>query len=141
MERNIGFSSPGPSMSNSDHRLRLRTCPARTDRGCRRSIWHCWSCRSRSSQGLGHYWISVTGDLRFSVKRRMLQEAVALFLDHGVTLATQLFQFWPVQHRDLPAAVFDHAKLLQLAGGFGDAFTTHAEHVGDELLRHGQLVD
>jgi hypothetical protein len=26
---------------NSDQRLKLRTRQARTDRGCRRSIWHC----------------------------------------------------------------------------------------------------
>ena len=30
--------------------------------------------------------------------------------------------------------------LLELAGGLGDAFAPHAEHVRDEFLGHGQLV-
>src|SRR5882762_5177133 len=75
-----------------------------------------------------------------SLKHRARQEAIALFPDHGITLATQLFQPWPVQHRDLPADIADNTELVQFAGGFGDPFTAHAEHVGDELLGHGQLV-
>ena len=55
---------------------------------------------------------------RARVRRR--QQAIAFFLNHGVTLATQLLQLCPVQHRDLPAPVFDHANLLQLAGGIGE---------------------
>ena len=40
----------------------------------------------------------------------------------------------------MPAAVANHAELLQLAGRFGHAFAAHAEHVGDQFLRHVQLV-
>ena len=40
----------------------------------------------------------------------------------------------------MPTAVFDHTELLQLAGGFGDTLTADAKHVGDQFLRHGQLV-
>ena len=68
------------------------------------------------------------------------QEAIAFFLHHRITLATQLFQLWPVEYRDLPTDVTDDTELVQLAGGFGDPFTAHAEHVGDELLGHGQVV-
>src|ERR1700680_2294434 len=75
-----------------------------------------------------------------SLKHRWRQETIALFLNHGITLATQLFQPRPVQYRDLSTDVADNTELVQLAGGFGDAFTAHAEHIGDELLGHGQLV-
>ena len=70
----------------------------------------------------------------------MRQQTIALFLDHGEAFTTQRFQFWPVQHRNLPTVVFDHAKPLQPAGGFPYPFTAYAEHVGDQFLRHGQLV-
>jgi len=30
--------------------------------------------------------------------------------------------------------------VLQLAGGLGHAFAAHAEHAGDQLLRHDQLA-
>ena len=38
------------------------------------------------------------------------------------------------------AAVSDQSRRLQLSGGFGDAFAAHAEHVGDQFLRHRKLV-
>jgi diguanylate cyclase len=36
--------------------------------------------------------------------------------------------------------VMDHAQPVQLAGGLGDAFAAHAQHVRDQLLGHHQLV-
>ena len=75
-----------------------------------------------------------------SLKHVRRQEAIAFLLDHGITLATQLFQLWPVQYRDLPTDVADNTELVQFTGGFGDPFSAHAEHVGDELLGHDQLV-
>jgi hypothetical protein len=75
-----------------------------------------------------------------SLKRRTRQEAIGFLSHHGITLATQLFQLGAVQYRDVPTRVADYAELVQLASGFGDAFTAHAEHVGDELLRHDQLI-
>src|ERR1700730_14345753 len=60
------------------------------------------------------------------------QEAIAFFLDHAITLATQLFQLGPVEHRDLPTDVADDTELVQFAGGFGDPFPTYPQHVGDE---------
>ena len=36
---------------------------------------------------------------------RSRQQAIGFFLDHGIALATHLFQFGPVQHRDLPTRV------------------------------------
>jgi hypothetical protein len=40
----------------------------------------------------------------------------------------------------MSAVVLDHTELLELAGGVGDAFTSDAEHVGDEFLSHDQLI-
>jgi hypothetical protein len=54
------------------------------------------------------------------------QQAIGFSLDHRITLTTQLFQLGSVQHCDLPAAVLDHAEILQFASRFGDAFTADA---------------
>jgi hypothetical protein len=37
------------------------------------------------------------------------------------------------------APIADHPGFLQLAGRLGHALAPHAEHVGDQLLRHGDL--
>src|SRR6185312_11220027 len=62
------------------------------------------------------------------------QQAVGFLLDHGIALAAELFQARPVQHCNVSTLIGDHTELLQLAGGLGDAFAAHAEHVSDELL-------
>jgi hypothetical protein len=88
--------------------------------------------------------LRTSGGIRLKQSRlnrlRTRQQAIGFFLDHGVTLATQLFQFWPVQYRDLAAGVADDPEFVQLARGLGDTFTAHAEHVGDKFLGHSQLV-
>jgi len=66
--------------------------------------------------------------------------AIDFILDHGITLAAQLLKPGPVQHGDVPVAVFDHPEFLQLTGGLADAFAAHAQHVGDQFLGHGQCV-
>ena len=43
------------------------------------------------------------------------KEAIRLLLDDGETLATQLLESGSVEHRDMSAAVFDHAVLVQAA--------------------------
>jgi len=40
----------------------------------------------------------------------------------------------------VPAVIIDYTEFLQLAGRFGNAFTPHTEHVGNQFLGHGQLV-
>ena len=64
-------------------------------------------------------------------------QPIGFFLNHGIALARELFEPLPVQHRNDPARVGDHAQLLQLAGGVGDTLAAYAQHVRDELLRHG----
>ena len=57
-----------------------------------------------------------------------------------VAFAGPCFQAGAVGDGDVAAAVFDHALALQFAGGFGNAFAAYAEHVGNQLLGHFQLV-
>ena len=45
---------------------------------------------------------------------RLRQQSIRLPLDHGVAFATHRFELWPVQYRDMPAAVVDRPGLLQL---------------------------
>ena len=61
--------------------------------------------------------------------RRLLarQQAIGFLLDHGIALATQFFQLGPVQYGNLPAGVADDTELIQLAGCFGNTFTTYGK--------------
>jgi len=68
------------------------------------------------------------------------KQAVVLFLDHGVAFAGALLESGAINDRDVAALVADQSGLLQVAGGFSDALAAHAEHVGDQLLRHRQLI-
>src|ERR1700676_2047953 len=76
------------------------------------------------------------GELRDDVG----QETIELRLDHLVALTGPRLQARAIEHRDLASPVTDQPGVLQLPGGFGDAFTTHAEHVGDQFLGHGEFV-
>jgi hypothetical protein len=68
------------------------------------------------------------------------QKAVEFALDEAVAFACTCFEAGAVEHLDVAAAVMNQAFVVQLAGCFGNAFAAHAEHVGDQLLGHGQIV-
>jgi hypothetical protein len=51
-----------------------------------------------------------------------------------------LLQTEPVQHADVPPAILDQARPLQLQGGPGHALATHAQHAGNALLRDQHFV-
>lgn len=68
------------------------------------------------------------------------QETVELLLDHRITFAGPRFQAQAIEHLDAATTIFDQPSVLQIAGRLGHAFTAHAQHVGDQLLRHHQLV-
>jgi len=57
-----------------------------------------------------------------------------------IALAHPRFQAGAVEHLDAAARVADQVGLLQLQRPFGHAFPAHAEHVGDQLLGHRELV-
>src|SRR6202790_3165297 len=76
------------------------------------------------------------GELRDDVG----QETIELRLDHLVALARPRLQTRAIEHGDPASLVTDQPSALQLPGGFGDAFTAHAQHIGDQFLGHGELV-
>src|SRR6202158_5835276 len=76
------------------------------------------------------------GELRNDVG----QETIELRLDHLVALTGPRLQAWAIEHGDPASLVTDQPSALQLPGGFGGAFTAHAQHVGDQFLGHGELV-
>src|SRR6202521_59477 len=76
------------------------------------------------------------GELRNNVR----QETIELRLDHLVALTGPRLQARAIEHRDLASLVTDQPGVLQLAGGFGNAFAAHAQHVGDQFLGHGEFV-
>lgn len=51
-----------------------------------------------------------------------------------------IFQANPVEYSNMPMAVADQARGLELQGGLGHAGAPHPEHVGNEFLRHRQLA-
>ena len=71
---------------------------------------------------------------------RQPHQAVGFIFNHGITLARQPFQTVPVQHSDPPSIVADDACSLQLPRRLRHTFAAYAQHVRNELLRHGQLV-
>src|SRR5450755_2131627 len=83
---------------------------------------------------------SVSGRRHSRVTGEKWHQPLGFLPDHGVTLAAELLQYAPVQQRDLAAAVFDRALLLQFAGGLGDAFAANTEHVRHQFLGHGYAV-
>jgi hypothetical protein len=68
------------------------------------------------------------------------QQSVYFLLDHGVAFACVGLQSGPIKHFDVATAVTDQARALQFPGRFCNAFSAHAEHAGDQFLRHDQLV-
>ena len=68
------------------------------------------------------------------------KQAIAFLLDHRVALTRSGLQAGTIEHRDVAAIILNQTSLLQLAGGLGDTFATHTEHVGDQFLGHDQLV-
>src|SRR5450631_4878630 len=68
------------------------------------------------------------------------QQAVIFFFYDRVALAGTLFQSRAVEHPDMSARVTDQSRLLQAKRRLGHPFATHAQHVGDQLLRHHKLV-
>jgi hypothetical protein len=68
------------------------------------------------------------------------QQPMALFVDDGVTLATQPLEFRTIEHAYATALVIDDVKLVQFSCSFGHALPAHPKHVGDEFLSHVHLI-
>src|ERR1700676_4042779 len=76
------------------------------------------------------------GELRNDVG----QETIELRLYYLVALTGPRLQTRAIEHADPASLVTDQPGVLQLPGGFGDAFAAHAQHVGDQFLGHGEFV-
>lgn len=61
---------------------------------------------------------------------RVREQAIELLLDYRVALTGPCLQARPVTQGDVAAVVLDQAGPLHLAGGLGDPFSAHPEHVG-----------
>lgn len=75
-----------------------------------------------------------------SCREEVGQKPVALPFDNGVALATATLQAPAVEHRDMARLISDQADSLQFQRSFGHAPTSDAQHVGDELVRHDQII-
>jgi hypothetical protein len=103
------------------------------------------SCQTRLAQDLRNWFSVLCGSSFIAEATRELlwnvrQQSIGLCLDHLVALTTSRFEAGPIQYRDTPAAVSNQTSVLQLAGRFSDVFATNAQHVGDQFLRHRELV-
>src|SRR5687767_10298612 len=87
-------------------------------------------------------WKTRIGDFHvLTILRDILAEQSVVFLLHdSVAFARGTLQRIAIQHRDGTPNVFDEALLLEMSGGYRDAFSADAEHVCDEVVRHDQLV-
>src|SRR4030095_10775453 len=81
----------------------------------------------RASQGAG-------------LPRNIGQEPVEFRLDYLIALTRPRLQPRAIYYGDLAPAIMNQPGVLQLPSGLGDTFAAHAQHVGDQLLRHGQFV-
>lgn len=84
--------------------------------------------------------LTVTGWGKFLALTYIAQQTIVFVFDHRVALTHARLQARPVKHGDVAAAVANEPRLLQMPGGFGDAFAAHAEHAGNQFLRHGQFI-
>jgi len=68
------------------------------------------------------------------------QQASQFLPDHAVAFAGAGFQSGAIKDCNVAAAVTDEAGALQISGGLRNAFPSHAEHAGDQFLRHDQFT-
>src|SRR3954470_20149142 len=123
-----------PPPPNSKGPSAVRSCPDQADatraaRGTTKASVPA-ACEGTDRARLTIFW---------AVCRRR-KEAHGFAAHHFVALADFCFQPRAIEHGDFAPAVLDDALLLQLARGLRHALAAHAEHVGDQLLRHHQLV-
>jgi hypothetical protein len=68
------------------------------------------------------------------------QESVTLPLHDAVALTTESLELGAIQDRDAPPTITDRPELLELSGCIRNSFAPHLQHVGNELVRHQDLV-
>ncbi len=68
------------------------------------------------------------------------KQTVVFVINDFVTFADGFFQSLPVDYRDSSAHVFNQFFLCQFLSSQRNTFSAHAEHIGDKVVRHHQLV-
>jgi hypothetical protein len=71
---------------------------------------------------------------------RIGEQAIEFRFDYLVALAGPFLQSSPVKHSDVATVVTNNPSVLQFPGSLRDALATHAQHIGDQFLRHGQFI-
>ena len=68
------------------------------------------------------------------------QQTIALPPDHPIALTDRLFQATTIDDRYMAASVTDQSGFLKSMSRDRDAFPTHSEHIGYQLLSHDQFI-
>ena len=68
------------------------------------------------------------------------EQAIVFLLDHGIALAGALFESLTIEHRNLASSVTDEPRLLQVTGRLRDSFAAYTQHIGNEFLRHYEML-
>ena len=68
------------------------------------------------------------------------QQSGDFFFDDLIALANRAFEAHPFNYGDVATPIPNIAHGLQLSSCFSNAFSSHAEHIRNKLLRNGQLV-
>ena len=68
------------------------------------------------------------------------EQTVVFVIDDFVTFADGFFQALPVNYRDSSANIFNQFSLRQFLGSQRDTFAAHAEHIGNQVVRHYQYI-
>ena len=91
----------------------------------------------------GRFGTSRTGDTRPARERCQScfpGKTVILPFDDRIALAYPCFQLTAIEYGNVAAAVMDQSRRLQPSSRLRDAFAAHAQHIGNQFLRHRQLV-
>ena len=74
------------------------------------------------------------------MERFLPEQALKLVFDYTVALTDGLFYFLPIENLDVPPVVANRSHILQPTGGDGHAFAAHAQHIGNQCLRHDKFI-
>lgn len=78
--------------------------------------------------------------LAHPLSRHRGKESVVFLLDHGIAFTCSPLKLLAIEHRDMAALIPDQPSLLQVSSGLRAPFTTNAQHVRDQFLRHHQFL-
>ena len=80
----------------------------------------------------------AAGDLRARVAHCApgTDQPLTFLLQDRVAFACPRFQAPAIDDGKAAATAMDQTRTLQVSGGLGDAFAAHAQHLGNDFMRH-----